>query len=86
MAGKKGLSGRKSKAEELGLQGLLNKAWPVAERIKLFAKLAEMARDGNIEAIKLLTAYTFGKPTENHNVIGVQEIRVVYGSGSNTSD
>lgn len=78
--------GRPSKAEEMGLKALLDRAWPARRRLKLFEKLGEMAEEGNIEAMKLLTAYTFGKPTENHNVIGVQEIRVVYGSGSNTSD
>ena len=87
MAGIKGRSGRKSKAAELGLPRLLDKAFPIAERLELFRTLHNMARDGNMEALKLLLAYTYGKPSETHNVVGTQTIVVSYGVGaSNTRD
>ena len=62
--GKKGRSGRKVKAVNLGLQALLNECFTEDDRRDLFIKLAEMARNANLEAIKLLLAYTYGKPIE----------------------
>jgi len=68
MAGKVGRSGRKSKADELGLQSLLDRAWPESKRVKFFSELAKLAENPRtltgMEAGKLLAAYTYGKPTE----------------------
>jgi len=62
--GKKGRSGRKSKAEEMGLQALLDKCWASKDREACIKKLAKMALTGDIAAIKLLMEYTFGKPVQ----------------------
>jgi hypothetical protein len=62
--GKKGRSGRKSKAEEMGLQALLDKCWTPADREACIKTLAAQANEGDKEAVKLLMAYTFGKPVE----------------------
>jgi hypothetical protein len=62
--GKPGRSGRKSKAVELGLKALLDECWTVTARKQCLKALARKANGGEMEAIKLLFAYTFGKPTE----------------------
>ena len=82
MAGKAGRSGRKSKGVEQSLQDMLDIAWPKASRIKCFQKLAEMAEQGDKEAIKLLAAYTFGKPPETITTHGDMTVKVVYGKGA----
>jgi len=70
VGGKKGRSGRKSKAEELGLVALLNKCWSRSSREACIKKLAEDAESTEFpvrhESRKLLMAYCFGKPTEKH--------------------
>lgn len=68
--------GRTSKAAEAGLAALLDMAWPKEKRLSLFVKLSEMAETGNLEATKLLMAYTFGKPREHHEISGGISIRV----------
>jgi hypothetical protein len=68
--GVKGRSGRKSKAEELGLTALLDECWTVDSRKKTIKKLASLANAGNLEAIKILMAYTFGKPKETVAIEG----------------
>lgn len=77
MPGKKGRSGRKGYAEELGLHELLNRAWPKERRLALFEKLSAMAEEGHVEASKLLLNYTFGKAPETHNLQGGLKIRIV---------
>jgi len=64
--GKKGRSGRKSKAEELGIADLWDKAWPLADRHDVVRALHEQAKSGNVPAATLLFAYCYGKPTEKH--------------------
>ncbi len=76
--GVKGRSGRKSKAEELGLTALLDECWTVDSRKKTIKKLASLANAGNLEAIKILMAYTFGKPKETITVDGELEHSVIY--------
>jgi len=70
MPGVKGKSGRKTRAEELGLQALLDKCWTPDARKRCLAKLAEDCESEEFqirnESRKLLLAYTFGKPTEKH--------------------
>jgi len=75
--GKKGRSGGKSKAEQLGLQALLDKCWTKEAREQCFTKLAEMCAQGNIEAMKLMLGYTYGKPMDNVKQHGSIEIRIV---------
>ena len=75
-------SGRKSKAEELGLTAMLDKAWPESSRIKFFSELAKLAENPRtmqgMEAGKLLSAYTYGKPTEKQDHSGSISITVNY--------
>lgn len=70
VGGKKGRSGRKSKAEELGLVALLNKCFTEAARKRCLIQLAKDCESKDFhernESRKLLLAYTFGKPTEKH--------------------
>lgn len=69
--GKKGHSGRKSKAEELGLERLLHECWTPAERRACIKKLAKDAKSQDFkerhEARKLLLAYAFGRPKETQD-------------------
>ena len=71
--------GRKSKAEEMGLKRLLDDCWTHDQRRECITTLATMASGGDIEAIKLLMAYTFGKPKESVQMeqTGVLEVRYV---------
>lgn len=70
MAGKAGRSGRKSKAEEMGLTQLLDTCWPLSDREKTIKRLADLASRGNMQAITLLLAYAYGKPKERHEITG----------------
>ena len=58
-------AGRKSKAEEMGLKQLLDKCWTEKDRGDCIKTLASRASKGKLEPIKLLMAYTFGKPKES---------------------
>ena len=69
--GKPGRSGRKSKAHEMGLQALLDKCWKQRQREKVIKTPALRAEPGDLEAIKLLMAYKFGKPTERYEHSGI---------------
>ena len=68
MPGVKGRSGRKSKAEEMGLAALLDKCWGPRQRMKVVTTLYEIATDradrSCVNAASLLLAYGYGKPTE----------------------
>lgn len=69
--GKPGRSGRKSKAEELGLSSLLEEVFGLERRKAVIEKLATIAIDcpdpkAAVSAAALLLGYTFGKPTEKH--------------------
>lgn len=74
MGGKKGRSGRKSKAEEMGLAPLLNSAFPPADRKKVIENLRRIATGQDdkaaVSAANLLLAYAYGKPTEKHEHSG----------------
>lgn len=66
-------SGRKRKADELELNGLLSEAWPSEKRRKAFERLATVAdsdRGDFLDAIKLLLAYTYGKPIDRQEISG----------------
>src|SRR5688500_9704713 len=70
--GKKGRSGRKSKAEELGLVALLDKCWRKADREKCLRALARSSNDPpcgkRTHATKLLMAYAYVRPREKHEI------------------
>jgi hypothetical protein len=70
--GKRPNSGRKSKAFEQNLNGLLEKCVPGSQRESIIQKLAEDAGHTSFrirnEARKLLLAYMYGKPVERHEV------------------
>lgn len=70
MAGKAGKSGRKTKAEEMGLAKLLDSCWTINARRQTIKRLALMADRGNMQAITLLMAYTYGKPKEQVELSG----------------
>lgn len=57
-------AGRTSKAEQLGLVELIDRAWPAESREKCFRNLGVMFENGNLEAGKLLLGYAVGKPKE----------------------
>jgi hypothetical protein len=85
MAGVKGKSGgvrpnsgRKSRAEEMGLAALLDKCWSVADREACIRSLAKQASQGDIDAVKLLLSYAFGKPKESVDVQQSGRIEVLY--------
>lgn len=80
--GQKGRSGRRPKAEELGVTRLLDKCWKDEQRRQVVEALHEQAAKGNVPAAQLLLAYAFGKPTEKHEHAGSNggpiTVRVVY--------
>lgn len=84
--GKKGKSGRKSKADELGVVALLDKCWKPKDREAVIQNLVIIACNGDpkaaVSASSLLLAYAYGKPTERHEVSGKDggpmTLRVVY--------
>lgn len=76
--GQKGRSGRKTKAEEMGLTALLDKCWTAADREKCIRSLAKNAASGDMDAIKLLMSYTFGKPRESVDLTHTGGIEIVY--------
>lgn len=73
--GRRPNSGRKSKAEELGLVATLENCFTVEDREACIRKLAEDCKSGDFherhESRKLLLAYTYGKPKESHEHSGV---------------
>ena len=85
MAGVKGRSGRKPNGEEEELRALLKRGWPKADRLATFVKLAEEAKAGDKEAVKILMAYAYGKPKERKELTGDEggPLRVIveYGGG-----
>ncbi len=68
--GKREGAGRKSKAEELGLQELLDTCWTLSDRETAIRKLASLSNRGNLQALQILMAYTYGKPKERHEITG----------------
>lgn len=54
----------------MGLLALLDKCWSAPDRENCVLHLAELANSGDMDAIKLLFNYTFGKPKETREVSG----------------
>jgi hypothetical protein len=71
-------AGRKSKAEEVGLKRLLSECWTQDQRRKCVRALADRASRGDMEAVKLLFSYTFGKPKESQELKGKLAVTVRY--------
>lgn len=62
--GKKGVSGRKSKAVEQDLYAMMRRAWPRRRILAAMRKQLEAAETGDLEAFKIVMGYLFGKPKE----------------------
>lgn len=63
-------AGRPPKSSEEELQDLLKKGWSRKQRLEAIKKVANRASLGDLEATKLLMAYTYGKPKERHEHSG----------------
>lgn len=67
-------SGRKSRAEELGLHSLLETAFTLEDRQAVLQNLTKIAKGDDakaaVSAATLLFGYAFGKPTEKHVLSG----------------
>jgi hypothetical protein len=50
----------------MGLAHLLEKAWPMPQRVKVLNAMYKQALKGNVQAASLLLAYGYGKPAEKH--------------------
>lgn len=69
--GRRPNAGRKSKAEEMGLAALLDKCFTQRDRKALFLALKRKAlQEDDMESMKLILAYLYGKPTEKREVTG----------------
>lgn len=75
--GKKGRSGRKSKAEELGLVALLENSFGLEKRQAVIERLADIATGHDpkaaVSAASLLFGYAYGKPREHVELSGELE-------------
>ncbi len=54
----------------MGLAALLDSCWTLADRRACLTALASKATEGDLEATKLLMAYTYGKPKEQIQIDG----------------
>lgn len=72
----------------MGLVALLNECWTLAQRKECIQELAKKASTGDMDAIKLLMAYTFGKPKESVDMNQRSEtiLKVQYGDDSSRAD
>jgi hypothetical protein len=96
--GKREGAGRKSKAEELGLNALIDSVWSETAQKKVFKKLAEDCLSDDFyvrsESRKLLLAYKFGKPAQTLDIGNKPGetfkqkfiVEVVNGSNEDTSE
>lgn len=86
MAGVKGRSGRKTKAQEFGFASLIKARLSKAKQGQIIDNLFEFATGDDakaaVSAASLLFAYAYGKPTEKHEVGGAGggpiTLKVVY--------
>ena len=84
--GRRSNAGRKSKADELGLQSLLETAFTLEDRQDVFKNLTRIAKGSDdkaaVSAAQLLFGYAFGKPKESHEHSGKNggpiKLNVVY--------
>jgi len=70
--GKREGAGRKRRVEEQQLNSLLDRCWTLADREACIRSLATQANDStsenHMDAVKLLMAYAYGKPTEYKDI------------------
>lgn len=78
--GKRAGAGRKSKAEELGLNDLMDSIGPTENVLKRLYSLAVDQYEPNQEAIKLWMGYKFGTPKQSVNVDSNVEVIVTHES------
>lgn len=71
-------AGRTSKAAMMGLKELLDEAWPRDQRVQALKKQAAAANSGDLDALKHLMSYTFGKPKEFQQVSAEVYVEVGY--------
>ena len=68
MAGKNGGArpgaGRKSAKDEQELVRILRRVWKIKDREECFRKQVELAREGDLDSLKFLTSYAYGRPRE----------------------
>jgi len=74
-----------SKAYTQGLTWLLRTAFTEDDRREVIEMLVRRAKAEDLEATKILLAYTFGKPKEYHEHTGGVLIRIVNDSDSQTA-
>lgn len=81
MPGVKGRSGRKTKAQELGLVALLESSFTLEDRRAVIENLAKIAKSDEfkaaVAAASLLLGYAYGKPKESVEISGELEHKVV---------
>jgi len=77
MAGKAGRSGRRPQVQQDNIRDLLDKYFTPDARQKVLAKVIEMANAKNLEAIKLLWSYCYGKAPETIHLQGGIAIRMI---------
>ena len=78
--------GRPSKAYREGLSWLLRTAFTEDDRMEVIQMLVRRAKAEDLEATKILLAYTFGKPKEYHEHSGGVLIRIVDDSDGQRTD
>jgi len=86
MPGVKGKSGRKTKAQEIGLTKLLESSFTLKDRQEVIGNLCAIAKGQDpkaaVSAASLLFGYAYGKPTEKHEHSGEDggpiTLKVVY--------
>lgn len=63
----------------MGLAALLDSCWTSEDRRACIMKLASLARTGDMDAIRLLMQYTYGKPVDRKEITGAngEPIRVI---------
>lgn len=70
MAGVKGRSGRKPAAMKHRLIELLADAWTYSDRVDIIKNLHKQAKAGDVDAAKTLLAYSYGRPSQKHEISG----------------
>lgn len=81
MAGVKGRSGRKSKAEEAGLSELIDSAVSPSDWRAIFRIARNKAKRGDVNNARFLAEYRFGKPHQSIALEGGKDpivVQVVY--------
>lgn len=70
-------AGRKPKAHDIELHGILSDVWPAEKRHAALQRVADVAdsdRGDALDAIKLLLAYAYGKPIDRQEHSGAVTI------------